>query len=693
MKYASTDTILHSSKLVLYAFDIQSLMKLTPLHTRNDCFVDSDGRQVILRGLNQGGDSKVPFPDGGTQHPDDFSDHRNVTFVNRPFALVDADAHFNRIRNWGFNCVRLITTWEAVEHAGPGEYDTAYLEYFADICRKAGEHGLYVFIDFHQDVWSRMSGGDGAPGWTFEAIGLDFDRFSEADAAHVMQRRFDYASDEDVQGGYPAMSWGQNYRMPANAIMWTLFWASKQVTPDFLIDGLSASDYLQGHLLGAMAQVALRVSKMAHVIGFDSLNEPGLGWLGQPLSPVVDVNGQRQLSGLPVPGMSWSALDGLAVAAGLPVELPVRDHSFDPSARAMGWQAANPSGIRIWRDGVQCPFAQAGIYTVEPADTGHHPDARGLKEDVFMRFDGRPLDIANDIFGPFYHRVADMLRDPSVGSPHWLLMAEMDPFGAMAGRTFPSDMPQQSVNASHWYDVTLLVRKQFDTALSVDLLTGERAVGADAIADRYFRQLAGIKSLAGTAQNGPKMPTLIGEFGIPYDLHEGAAYAAWASGVREESIWSAHTQALSIMYDTLDALHLSSTQWNYSAGNQNHPRVGDQWNQEDLSVYSLDQPDGRAVLGFCRPYAQALQGQLHCVRFTQETGDFSLEYQADPAITQPTRVYLPAVQFPGGVRIRLDGPVLRHFHHESEQYLEVWAASAGKILVECRRPSAQEPSV
>ena len=31
----------------------------------------------------------------------------------------------------------------------------------AEVCRRAGEHGLYVFVDFHQDVWSRMTGGDG----------------------------------------------------------------------------------------------------------------------------------------------------------------------------------------------------------------------------------------------------------------------------------------------------------------------------------------------------------------------------------------------------------------------------------------------------------------------------------------------------------------------------------------------------
>lgn len=651
-------------------------MPLSQLSTQGTCFVDSAGRQIILRGLNLGGDSKVPWPDGGTQHPTDFADHESVSFTGRPFLIKDADNHFSRIKGWGFNCVRLLTTWEAVEHAGPRQYDADYLNHLAAVCKKAGEHGLYVFIDFHQDVWSRMSGGDGAPGWTFDAVGLDFSRFEAAGAAHVMQHRFDYHSKHDMQDAYPPMGWARNYRMPANAIMWTLFWGSRQITPAFLIDGLSASDFLQTHFLGAMAQVAKRVAHMPHVIGFDSLNEPGLGWLGQGLSPAM-VNGQRQNIGPPMPGVMWSALDALAVAAGLPVNLPVRADNFDANAEVT-WQTVNPAGIRIWRDGADCPFAKAGIYTIEDSLEG--PRAKALNELAFSHFQGRAVDIAEDVFSPFYHRVASTIR---AIAPHWLLMAEMDPLGAMTGRCFPASMPAQSVNASHWYDVTLLVKKQFDSSLSVDLLTGERSSGLAEIGARFKRQLGSVQDLAEGVPSG--MPTLIGEFGIPYDLDNRAAYTHWANGKQDESIWHAHTQALSLMYDALDALHFSSTQWNYTAGNKNDARVGDQWNQEDLSVYSLDQPNGRAVRGFCRPYAHALQGRLQRVHFKTDTGTFSLTYDADPAVRLPTEIYLPAFQYPNGVAIALTGPVLRHEQDDSIQALKIWALGAGVITVVCKR--------
>ncbi len=166
-------------------------------------FREPSGRRVLLRGVNLGGDCKVPTsPDERTHRPTDFAGHREVSFVGRPFPLAEAESHFARLRHWGFNCLRLLTTWEAVEHAGPGVYDEAYLDYLAEIARLAGAFGFYAFIDFHQDAWSRMSGGDGAPGWTFEAVGLDFTTFHAADATHVMQYKYDPAKG-GRQDAYP----------------------------------------------------------------------------------------------------------------------------------------------------------------------------------------------------------------------------------------------------------------------------------------------------------------------------------------------------------------------------------------------------------------------------------------------------------------------------------------------------------
>ena len=147
------------------------------MHIDGPWFKDDEGRSLMLRGVNLGGNCKTPCrPDGATWKRDGFFDYKHVSFAGRPFPLSEADEHFRRLKEWGFRFERFLVTWEAIEHEGPGLYDDAYLDYVRAVLEKAAAHGIEVFIDPHQDVWSRWTGGDGAPAWSMELVGMDIRR-------------------------------------------------------------------------------------------------------------------------------------------------------------------------------------------------------------------------------------------------------------------------------------------------------------------------------------------------------------------------------------------------------------------------------------------------------------------------------------------------------------------------------------
>ena len=75
---------------------------------------------LTLRGVNLGGDAKNPtHPHIPSHMSKGLFDGSDVSFIDAPFPLQDADDHLARIKGYGFNVVRFIFCWEALEHAGP----------------------------------------------------------------------------------------------------------------------------------------------------------------------------------------------------------------------------------------------------------------------------------------------------------------------------------------------------------------------------------------------------------------------------------------------------------------------------------------------------------------------------------------------------------------------------------------------
>ena len=265
-----------------------------------------------------------------------------------------------------------------------------------------------------------------------------------------------------------------------------------------------------------------------------------------------------------LPGAAWTPLDALAVLQGKPRQLPNMVISLlRLGVVQKGTRVANPNGIRVWQAGRHDPFEAAGAY--EQAGD----DVIALRENFFQHHKGEAVDFSNDHLAPFYERAAANLR---AIRPDWLIFAEPDLLADPA-HSFPTRLPVNTVNAGHCYEVSTLVLKRVLEPIGINLMHGRVLLGPRRIEADYRRELSQVRRCSDRVNGG--CPTLIGEFGIPFDLREGHAYRAFAAGNHGARPWRSHVRALQRMYNALDALGLSAMLWNYTASNRNDLAIGD----------------------------------------------------------------------------------------------------------------------
>ncbi len=181
-------------------------------------FIDTEGREVLLHGINLSEKSR-----------------------QRGYVSWHGPEDFARMRSWGFNCIRLSIFWDGIEPE-PGRYDEEYLRRIDQRIEWAKQNGLYVLLDMHQDLYSAHfpGGGDGAPPWAV------------------------------LDGGKPDLrtgpTWGMAY-FTSRAIQTAFdnFWANAPA-PDEV--------GLQDHFAAAWQHVAKRYADETAVLGYDLFNEP-----------------------------------------------------------------------------------------------------------------------------------------------------------------------------------------------------------------------------------------------------------------------------------------------------------------------------------------------------------------------------------------------------------------------------------
>ncbi|NJL93621.1 MAG: hypothetical protein HC915_07770 [Anaerolineae bacterium] len=375
-------------------------------------------------------------------------------------------------------------------------------------------------------------------------------------------------------------------------------------------------DYLQGHFIRAMQQVAQRLKSMPHVLGYGPMNEPGKGYLGLPSLSAVGGFPQKQVLVTPA--------ESILLGAGFPRRAPtVRLENMQPVIT--GEAPLNPNGVSAWQSREHDIWHQVGVWDFDEA--------------------GQPVIVADDYFDdldflrdgliPFILRYAEALR---AVHPAAILFVESTSTEAEHFALSAAQLPN-IINAGHWYDEQMLFSKRFDGQTTLNRRTLEQVHGPAAVQALYTANIAELAQLSRGPMGG--IPTLIGEFGVMFDINERSAY--------RDGDFRLHETALGMIYNALDANRAHATLWNYTPDHD--PAQGDGWNGEDLSIFSPalrtnpTDPDsgGRAVRGFCRPYVQRCAGDLLEMQFSPEEAVFQARVAVLAAAPGPTEVYLPRI--------------------------------------------------
>ncbi|KAF9580325.1 hypothetical protein BGW38_003073 [Lunasporangiospora selenospora] len=426
-------------------------------------------------------------------------------------------------------------------------------------------YGIKCFIDPHQDCWSRFSGGSGAPGWTFEAAGLDITKFKATGAAYVHNTN-------QYPGDNPPMVWPTNYTKLAASTMFTLFWAGDTFAPNKFYCGESIQQFLQNKYIACYQHLAKRLSHLDAIIGYEVMNEPHPGYLGLKNLKRYDFNSNLFFGDFP------SALESMALGDGMALPIEVWVKSWPYPTRKEKTRLINAHKESAWLEG-ECLWKQHGVWSINPRT--------GLPQvDRPNYFTTNPINGEKVNFTKFY---LDFVNRYSVAIqkvvPSAFIFVEPVPNEA-APVWRAGDHEDNVVYAPHWYDLHSVFNKSFDGRITHDvqgLSKGKNVIsatffGIKGAKKNYRGQISNVLNL-GLKNVGPK-PCLIGECGIPMDINQRQAFMSGDYGYQSKFL----DAVLSAMESNL----LSFTLWNYNTTNDN--TYGDHWNGEDFSIFSLDSP-------------------------------------------------------------------------------------------------------
>lgn len=188
------------------------ILLINSVNASNNWIIDENNRSIILHGLNISNMAKYSYNQMSWQSYNDYKRMKD---------------------EWGFNCIRFLIFWSALEPQ-PGIYNDTYLDLVEERINWSEELNLKVILDMHQDLYSKKFGGNGAPDWAVDDDGFNFK---------------------------PLDPWWFNYIQPAVRRAFKNFWTK---------------DEIQIHFINTWIHVAERFTNKK-ILGYEILNEPYFG--------------------------------------------------------------------------------------------------------------------------------------------------------------------------------------------------------------------------------------------------------------------------------------------------------------------------------------------------------------------------------------------------------------------------------
>ena len=658
-------------------------------------FVDENGNLVQLRGVNFDPTVKFPSsPNHPTYLPINYTqqDPASVSFINHPIPISEIRSHILRLKSLGFNCLRVPFTWESMEHDGPGKYDFKYMDYLIDLLKTiyTVDNGMYIYLDPHQDVWSRFTGGSGAPLWTLYAAGFQPNRLYDTSAALLHSN---YTDDSKNSAKATPMLWTTNYYRLACQTMFTLFFGGKTFAPKCVINGVNIQDYLQDKFIDTVLTFYSRcLEKAPHlftdncIIGLESMNEPSNGYIGIKNLGKLSSDRHLKLGTTPTSLQSFLLGEGIDCTVEyykLTLLGPMKQGTRQIRSNKLKCWLTEEERNKIdtkyhWKRGEQwlphqCIWKLHGVWTsyghlLKPNYFRIHPaDNSLIDERTFI----------NRFFMNYYAKLYKKFR--SIDNERFIFMQPpvlKEPPNIMATK-YSELIDDKTVYACHFYDGYSLMFKTWNKYFNVNtyaIMRGKPAcfnilVGEQNIRNSFKNQLKYMRQEVSTNIRC-NVPIIFSEIGMPFDMDNKKSYFMQDL----TNCYNSQTKAMDAIMYALECNNLSFNLWCYC--HVNTQERGDYWNNEDFSIWSkddmslnqnivskvkyymdsksdiikLDDSTNRWIekLGYCchsvesinldgirplsallRPFPMRMNGTFVAAKFNLELGNYSLQLKCD----------------------------------------------------------------